>query len=251
MAARKKYEFFGPRVRVGELIPSDIEPDRGRACYVRRIRRLTDGAVGGWLRAYDNLSQAGTCWVHDDAVVCDAARVRGDASVRDHAIIMGTAVVSGFAVVCEHAIVRGMASVRNCARVFGRARIGGAAIVTDRAVVEGGALVRGSAVVREQAYVGGLAVVVDVPLGGTTTVHNCECCAVPAGALVRELPDMYIDGACRAVVTINRYGRIVIADRIIIADADDADDDAAARVSAASGRVARTPRRKRATGDAE
>ena len=47
-----------------------------------RIRALIDvrygvkkGDLGGYVQSAENLSQEGTCWIADDAVVCENARV--------------------------------------------------------------------------------------------------------------------------------------------------------------------------------
>lgn len=50
---RRKYEF------TGEVIESC-----GRT--LRRIRRITDGEIGGWIEWESNLSHVGDCWVADE-----------------------------------------------------------------------------------------------------------------------------------------------------------------------------------------
>ena len=41
-----------------------------------RIKRLSDGKLGGWIESEANLSQEGDCWVGDEACVWDCAKVR-------------------------------------------------------------------------------------------------------------------------------------------------------------------------------
>ena len=36
---------------------------------LHRIRRLSDGALGGWIQKEENLSQEGNCWIDDEAYV--------------------------------------------------------------------------------------------------------------------------------------------------------------------------------------
>ena len=54
--------------------------------WLHRIRALSDvrpgvpkGHLGGYVQCEENLSQKGACWIADDAVVCDNARVYGSA----------------------------------------------------------------------------------------------------------------------------------------------------------------------------
>ena len=64
---------------------------------VYRIRALCDipeigveaGQLGGYIEEEENLSQRGNCWVHDNAVVYNDGKVRGDAQVRNFAVING------------------------------------------------------------------------------------------------------------------------------------------------------------------
>lgn len=65
MSSTKKYELTG-------------EPnDHG----LRRIRQLSDGALGGWIESEENLSQEGSCWVYGDARVYGNARVSGNGDI--------------------------------------------------------------------------------------------------------------------------------------------------------------------------
>ena len=54
---------------------------------LHRIRALKDfgdvkaGELGGWIESERNLSQNGDCWIYDNAIVCEYARVFGDAKV--------------------------------------------------------------------------------------------------------------------------------------------------------------------------
>ena len=70
--------------------------------WLHRIRALSDvrpdvpkGHLGGYVQCEENLSQKGTCWIADDAVVCDNARVYGSAWIGNKSHISGQAVISG------------------------------------------------------------------------------------------------------------------------------------------------------------
>mgnify|MGYP000252060718 FL=1 len=69
---------------------------------LHRIRALSDvrpgvpkGHLGGYVQCEENLSQKGACWIADDAVVCDNARVYGSAWIGNESHISGQAVISG------------------------------------------------------------------------------------------------------------------------------------------------------------
>lgn len=46
-----------------------------------RIKRISDGLVGGWVQSEDSLSQRGECFIYDEAKVYDSARVFGKTAV--------------------------------------------------------------------------------------------------------------------------------------------------------------------------
>ena len=81
-----------------------------------RIKALRDfgnvkaNELGGYISCEKNLSHSGTCWVSDDAIVCDRARVMDDVRVMGDALVCGDAIVSDrakvgdFALVCDSAI---------------------------------------------------------------------------------------------------------------------------------------------------
>ncbi len=66
------------------------------------------GDEGGLIENEKNLSQEGTCWVHEDARVTGNARVYGDAQILDRAHVYGDAQVYGKAHVYDKAEVSGL-----------------------------------------------------------------------------------------------------------------------------------------------
>ena len=120
---------------------------------VYRIKALRDfadvkaGQLGGWVEKETNLSQAGNCFIYDDAVVCDDAVVVEAAVVKDQAVVKDNARVEEYAVARHHAMVRDFAVVRNYALVEDEALIAGNAIIEERAVVKDCTFVEGNAVV--------------------------------------------------------------------------------------------------------
>jgi carbonic anhydrase/acetyltransferase-like protein (isoleucine patch superfamily) len=118
---------------------------------------ISVGRSGGFIESEFNLSQIGTSWVGDRAVVYGGARVRdssviyGDARVYDFAIIEGNARIHGESVVNDSAIVGGTADVRGDSHIFGIARVAGSAVIVDtrvyeRALVNGNARIDGSSI---------------------------------------------------------------------------------------------------------
>jgi hypothetical protein len=76
-----------------------------------RIRRISDGALGGWLQSESNLSQEGSCWVTEDAIVMENAVVSGDAQITGDARVYGEAQVYGDAVLGSGTWTYGRAQV--------------------------------------------------------------------------------------------------------------------------------------------
>ena len=94
----KKYEFTG-----------ETKKFSGRT--LKRIKRISDGVIGGWIESEENLSHEGWCFIYDEAIVYDEARVYGEAIVYGKAIVYGEARVYGEAEVCGKARVCGKAKV--------------------------------------------------------------------------------------------------------------------------------------------
>ena len=82
---------------------TDIKEDH-KGTTVYRIRALEDinndsatalqwkvkkGDLGGWVSGYHNLSQQGKCWIYDNSIVVDNARVEDDANVCLNSVMVG------------------------------------------------------------------------------------------------------------------------------------------------------------------
>ena len=107
----KKYEFTGEVNLAG----------------LKRIRRISSGVLGGWLKGEHNLSQTGNAWASGNAQVSGKAHVSGNARVSDNAWVSDNAKVSGNAWVYGNAQVFGDARVSDNAWVSGIARLFGKA----------------------------------------------------------------------------------------------------------------------------
>jgi carbonic anhydrase/acetyltransferase-like protein (isoleucine patch superfamily) len=142
----KKYEF------TGEILEHE-------GVTLKRIRRISDGLVGGWLQSEDNLSHEGGCFVYDNAKVYhfakvfDNARVYGNARVYENAQVYHLAIVYGNARVYENAQVSSFAKVFDNAMVYKNAQVYGYAKVFNSARVSGNARVYGTAWVSSNAKI--------------------------------------------------------------------------------------------------
>ena len=182
----KKYEFTG-----------ETKEFNGR--ILRRIRRIEDDLVGGWIESEENLSQGGNCFVHDEgmvygnakicgnaivfsyATVYDNAKVYDDAWIYGNAEVFGNARVFGDTAVFGNVKVFSYAEIYGCARVYDNARVYGNARVHGNAVIYGGAEICGNARVRDCARVYGSAIVHNGEIIGRVSQlykdifqHQCE-----------------------------------------------------------------------------
>ena len=125
-----KYEFTGETKKWGDST-------------LHRIRRLSDGKLGGWIESEENLSQNGNCWVADDAMVYDnaevysSAQVFGNAEVYGHAHVYGNTRVGSWAKVYGNAKVDDDAEVYGGAEVYGNAEVCGNAEICDMKIDSG------------------------------------------------------------------------------------------------------------------
>lgn len=111
-----------------ELVPDmTMELPDGRKLY--RIRALKDfdriktGDIGGYVESEANLSQDGCCWISDDALVIDNARVEDDAQIGGNAKIYHNAVVKGNAEVFQKAEIFDNAVIQDGVSVYGKAKV--------------------------------------------------------------------------------------------------------------------------------
>ena len=138
-----KYEFTG-------------ETKNESGTILHRIRRLSDGKLGGWIEKEENLSQDGNCWVGESAQVYWDAQVSGDAQVYGYARVSNNAKICDSAEVYGHTEVYGGAEIGNNAKVYDYAIVHNAKVY-DNAKVYGDAKVYDNAEVCNEAKVFGYA----------------------------------------------------------------------------------------------
>ena len=149
-----------------ELIPSDRE-GLYRVKALRDFNDVKKGDIGGYVEGEKNLSQLGDCWIYDNAVVRDNAKIYNNAVIRDYARVCDNARIWGdskilnYGQVYGNAEVCGNAIIRDNTQVYGDAEVCGDAIVCDNANVYHNARVFGNAIIRDNAVVRGDARIFD------------------------------------------------------------------------------------------
>lgn len=202
-----------------------------RIVAARNFGNIKKGTLGGWIEWAENLSQLGSCWIGDEAVVCGDSIVSEDATVRGSAEVRGYSRVFGQAIVEDNATLSGAVYVYNTARVDLDSRLIEGACVCGNAIiscvkrqtVSGAGIaanVSGNAVVRGNAFVCGKASVRD-------------CALVEGNATISESARVYDNGYVggKAVV---RSQSSVCGDGVVFGDAilsDRAKVSGAARVT--------------------
>ena len=143
-----------------ELIPSDREGFY-RVKALRDFNDVKKGDIGGYVESEKNLSQLGDCWIYDNAVVRDNAKIYNNAVIRDYATvchdarIWGDSKILNYCQIYGNVEVCGDAVVCNCANVYHNARVYGNAIIRDNAVVRGDARIFDYVIVCDNADVRG------------------------------------------------------------------------------------------------
>ena len=149
-----------------ELIPSDMEGFY-RVKALRDFNDVKKGDIGGYVESENNLSQLGDCWIYDNAVVRDNAKIynnaviRDNAVVRDNAKIYNNAVIRDNATVCQDARIWANSKILNYCQIYGNVEVCGDAVVCDCANVYHNARVFGNAIIQDNAVVRGDARIFD------------------------------------------------------------------------------------------
>lgn len=126
---------------------------------LHRIKRISDGLLGGWIENESNLSQDGNCFVYGEAMVYGNAGIFRDAWISGDAKIFGNARVFGNAWISGDANVYGDAKILDNARVYDNANICGDVSIIGRANVFEHAIIRGNANVCGDEMVCGYALI--------------------------------------------------------------------------------------------
>lgn len=104
-----------------------------------------DAYVADSASVYDRAKISGNARVYGFAHVCGTSNVFGSAKVARESIVSGSASVHGIAMVCDKARIFGNANVYGSANVYGNARVYGDAQVYGSSLIYGSAKVLGDA----------------------------------------------------------------------------------------------------------
>lgn len=118
---------------------------------LHRIRRLSDGKIGGWIEKEENLSQEGNCWVDNDAMVYDNAIVSENARIENYAEVYDNAKISNNARIINHALIYGSAHIYENAMILGDSKIYQNAKVYGNANIHGKVRIYGDAEIYDNA----------------------------------------------------------------------------------------------------
>lgn len=117
------------------------------------IDNVKIGQYGGYIASENNLSQNGSCWVFNDAIVMDNARIQDKACIYDNAFVANNSIVKDEAIIGCHAKVLNFANICGSSRVFDHAIVKDNAVVSDvmlacKALVSDSAFIRGKGFIR-------------------------------------------------------------------------------------------------------
>ena len=122
--------------------------------YVNKLQK------GGFVESENNLSQENDCWIGNDAMVFDDARVSGYAEVAQNAIVCGRSKVANNALVYGHAFIKD-------SYIIDDAVVGDYAKVTSGVSVGGCSNIRGNVEIKNEIEVHN-----GTCLGGNTNIHH-------------------------------------------------------------------------------
>lgn len=164
------------------------EGDLWRLYALREVRDrhnrllVRPGQQGGLVQDGMSLSQAGECWVSENAQILGSGRAIGNAYISGYAIVKDHAQVSGNTQIGHRAVISGHAMVRDTACVWdygivANSTISAEAQVRDHGRVEGGWHMSGCAAVSDYASFGGNQHSVRVETGnfrGNMKITSCR-----------------------------------------------------------------------------
>lgn len=146
--------------------------------WLHRIQACSDvnesvmaGTLGGYVESEGNLSQDGSCWVHDAAICCENAKVEKDAQIFDGACVRGAALLTGDATMFGFATADGNCVIRS-GEIKDHARVAGNAVVGESIIDGLSPLIQGNS--RVYGTVRGLVSIKDVVFPGEEIVNPTQ-----------------------------------------------------------------------------
>ena len=126
---------------------------------VYRIKALKDfgdvkkGDIGGYVQSKENLSQLGDCWIYNNAIVFENAKIEGNAKIYDNTNVSGNAVISDCAKIFGNVKIKDNAKIHNSSIIKNNAIIMESAQIYDFAIIEDNAKVSGNSVIYDNALI--------------------------------------------------------------------------------------------------
>lgn len=137
----------------------------------RDFDEIKKGQIGGFVQRATNIRGngwvGGNAKIYENAVVCNRARVYGNAEISGYVKVGGIARVYGNTIICNQA------SIQDRATVFGQARVGGRARILNDAKVYGCAYVIDEAIILDEVRIFGYAKVCgSAQISGKSSVYG-------------------------------------------------------------------------------
>ena len=107
---------------------------QGNLHRIQALKNFDDvhkGDIGGFIENESNLSQKGNCWIYDDAIVKNKAKVMKNAKIYNNAKIYGFAEVSNNVIISNNAEIFETAKIYNDVQIRNNVKVYGEAIIKD------------------------------------------------------------------------------------------------------------------------
>ena len=173
----KKFKLTEEETMVGGLTLYRIEA-------LRDFSDVKRGDKGGWIQKESNLSQADNCWIYDEAMafedarVIDNAKIKDSARVFDDAIISDDAYIGGDVRICKNAMIADNAKVYDNVWILGSAYVHGNAKIYGNVKILDTPFIGGDAQIYENAQIEGNAHIYDnAKIYGNSKIRgHCRIC---------------------------------------------------------------------------
>ena len=174
----KKYEIVGEEIFE---FPNKTKKSLLRIRATKNFATVKTGDLGGLIESEVNLSQKGMCWITEDSVVCENARVYGDAVIMEDSLIDGNARIYGKSMisnsyVIDLANISGVTYISD-SHITGSTRIGGHCSVRN-AYIAGNSKICGYAEIKPSpenkmiTYIVESRVAGNVVIEGSVSIYN-------------------------------------------------------------------------------
>ena len=171
----KKYEIVGEETFI---LPDKTKKVLLRIRATKNFATIKAGDLGGRIESEANLSQKGMCWVSEDSVVCEDARVYGDAAIIEGSLIKGNSRIYGKSMV-SGTYVKDLANISGLtyiskSHITDSTRVGGHSSIRN-ALIGGRSRICGYAKIKSGTENGRLASIIDTRVGDDAIIEGSVC----------------------------------------------------------------------------